>query len=285
MKIPVLASFILTSLAANSQYYYSDIVTTAETNNLMQTYLANKVKMVTATGIDENGVRATDFAEVREIKDNGRTLKISTRNTQYYSAVYNRFDDKTKLVSISDSTSVIVSNITYQYDGSGRITNMQNTQSDSASDFNQVEKHQWYYNEAGKPVKMLRTINGSDSMEIRFTPDENGNPGEEISYRNGVETDRVYYYFDEKGRITDIVRYNKKVKKLLPDMIFTYDDNGRVIQKINSSAGDNLRWVTWFGYIIWRYIYDEKGLKTKEALFDKDQQIAGKIEYNYRFSQ
>ena len=30
-----------------------DIVTTAETNNLMQTYLANKVKMVTATGIDE----------------------------------------------------------------------------------------------------------------------------------------------------------------------------------------------------------------------------------------
>lgn len=285
MKIPVFILFILISFVAKSQYYYSDIVSTAETNHLMQTYLANKVKMVTATGYDENGVKATDFVEVKEIKENGRTLKVSTRNTQYYSAVYNRFDDKTRLISVADSSSVILSNISYQYDGAGRIVNVQNAQSDSTSDFNQIERHQWYYNESGKPVKMWRTINGGDSVEIRFNPDENGNPGEEISYRNGIETDRVYYYFDEKGRITDIVRYNKKVKKLLPDMIFTYDEDGKVIQKINSSNSDNLGRVTWFGYIIWRYIYNENGLKTKEALFDKDQQLAGKIEYNYRFAQ
>lgn len=285
MKIPALALLILTSPLLKAQYYYSDIVSTAETNTLMQTYQANKVKMVTATGYDENGAKATDFVEVREVKENGRLLKISTRSSQAYNAVYNRFDEKTRLITITDSSSILLSTITYQYDADGRITSVQNALKDTASDFNQTELHQWIYNAAGKPVKMWRTINDSDSLEVRFNPDENGNPGEEVSYKSGIETDRVYYYFDEKGRITDIVRYNKKVKKLLPDMIFTYDDNGKIIQKINSSDGDNLGRVTWFGYIIWRYIYNENGLKTKEALFDKDQQLTGKIEYSYRFGQ
>jgi hypothetical protein len=39
------------------------------------------------------------------------------------------------------------------------------------------------------------------------------------------------------------------------------------------------------GYNIWRYIYDSKGLKTKEALFDKEQQLSGKIEYSYTFGK
>ena len=39
------------------------------------------------------------------------------------------------------------------------------------------------------------------------------------------------------------------------------------------------------GYVIWRYIYNDKGLKTKEALFDKEQQLTGKIEYSYIFGQ
>jgi hypothetical protein len=79
------------------------------------------------------------------------------------------------------------------------------------------------------------------------------------------------------------VRYNKKVKKLLPDFILTYDEAGRVIQKVSSTPGDNLGKVVWVGYIIWRFIYNENGLKTKEALFDEGQQLSGKIEYKYTF--
>jgi hypothetical protein len=161
---------------------------------------------------------------------------------------------------------------------------MQNTVRDSANN-KQTEVHQWTYTAAGKPEKMWRTINGGDSLEIRFVQDENGNPGEEVTYRKDYETDRLYYYFDEKNRITDIVRYNKKIKKLVPDIIITYDDNDRIIQKISSSPGDNLGRVTWVGYVIWRYIYNDKGLKTKEALFDKEQQLTGKIEYSYIFGQ
>jgi YD repeat-containing protein len=285
MKPLILLLSLLTSVCLPAQYYYNDIAGTLETNRLMQTYLANKVRMVTATGIDANGVKATDFAEVHEVKDNGKTLRLSTRSGNNYTAYYNRFDEQNRLISITDTSAAVQNSTTYQYDAAGRIIQMQNTVRDSANEFNQTELHQWTYTAAGKPERMWRTINGSDSLEIRFEPDENGNPGEEVTYRRGYETDRLYYYFDEKNRITDIVRYNKKIKKLVPDIIFTYDDNDRIIQKITSSPGDNFGRVTWVGYMIWRYIYNDKGLKTKEALFDKEQQLTGKIEYSYIFGQ
>jgi hypothetical protein len=94
MKTPFVLILLLSGFSARAQYYYNDIAATLETNRLMQTYLANKVRMVTATGIDANGVKATDFAEVHEIKDNGKTLKSSTRSGNSFSAYYNRFDEQ-----------------------------------------------------------------------------------------------------------------------------------------------------------------------------------------------
>jgi hypothetical protein len=79
--------------------------------------------------------------------------------------------------------------------------------------------------------------------------------------------------------VTDIVRFNLKAKRLLPDVMFEYDDKDRVIQKITTTSSVNL------GYLIWRYIFDDKGLKSKEALFNDDKQLTGKIEYSYTFGQ
>ena len=285
MKILLLPVTIFCSFALQAQYYYNDIIRTLETNRQMQTYLANKVKKLTATGYTPQGSKATDFAEVQEIMDNGKTLKIFKHSGSTFSSYYNHFDVQNRLISITDTTPGIQNNTTYEYDAGGRIIVVQNTANDKATEFNQVELHQWIYNKDGKVEKMWRTINGTDSLEIRFIPDENGNPGEERSFRKGYEADVLYYYFDERNRITDIVRYNKKVKKLLPDVIISYDESDRIIQRITSTAGDNLRATTWVSYIIWRYIYNDQGLKTKEALFDNEQKLAGKIEYSYTFGQ
>jgi hypothetical protein len=89
----------------------------------------------------------------------------------------------------------------------------------------------------------------------------------------------IYYYYDDRKRVTDIVRFNLKAKRLLPDVMFEYDDKDRVIQKITTTSSVNL------GYLIWRYIFDDKGLKSKEALFNDDKQLTGKIEYSYTFGQ
>ncbi len=289
MKIQLLSLSLLFSPALWSQYYYNDIIGTEENNRQMQNYVAAKVKTVSATGYDQNGVRSTDYSEFQEVKEGGRLLKVTKINNLNKSVVYSQFDENIRLVRVTDTVSGIENSTTYEYDKDGRVSKIQNSVKDASGDFSQVETHVWKYNSNGKPELMWRMVtntgvmSGSDTLEIRFIPDENGNVSEERTFKRKVETHFVYYYYDEINRLTDIVEFNKKIKKLVPSVIFTYDDTNRVIQKITSTPGERFGKVTWIGYTIWRYLYDANGLKKKEALFDKNQDPAGKIEYAYTF--
>ena len=75
MKFLFVPLLLISSLSLHAQYYYDDLVGTRETSRLMQTYREQKVRMVTATGYDSKGVKATDFSEVQEIKEDGRILR------------------------------------------------------------------------------------------------------------------------------------------------------------------------------------------------------------------
>lgn len=293
MKSILTALILITSTTVNAQsyYYYNDILATEDMNRQMQGLLQNKVRSITASGYTPQGSKATDFSETHEIRENGRALRISSIVNLNTSITYNRFNAEGKLVSISDSSSGVTGITTFDYDKNGRITKIENTIKDDEKDSPDTEVHTWLYTTDGKPEKMWKIRNGADSIEVRFIPEEHGLPGEEVSYRRGIETDHVYYYYnDEKNRLTDIVRFNKAIKQLVPEIIFTYDESGRVIQKIISTEGDNygiksLGRILFVRYIIWRYLYNAQGLKTKEALFDKNQEMTGKIEYTYSFNQ
>ncbi|HPH32816.1 MAG TPA: hypothetical protein PLB49_13235 [Chitinophagaceae bacterium] len=283
MKFLLLPFLLISSLSLHAQYYYDDIVGTRETNRLMQTYLGQKVRMVTATGYDNKGVKATDFTEVQEIKENGRLLRLSAIRNFKKVVTLSRFDEQGRVISITDSAADIQSITLYNYDVAGRVSKVENKVLDSTNAFNHTETHWWYYNEKGLPVTMWRVIsnngaeNSTDSLEIRFTTDEEGNTGEERTFRKGVETGYLYYYYDDQHRLLDIVRFNTRLKKLLPDVMFEYDENGRIVQKTTTTSSLHL------GYLIWRYIYNENGLKTKEVLFNSDKQITGRIEFSYNF--
>jgi YD repeat-containing protein len=279
MKTPFLALVLLGFLPASAQYYFKDIIGTQKTNQQMKTFVANNVKTITAAGYDPSGMKTNDFSEFQEVKENGQALKISSHNNSTNTVYYNRFDAQGRLTTIIDSSSYVLSVTTYEYDAKGNITQVKNVTKDTANDFNQVEVHQWIYDLDNQPIKMWRIINNTDSLEIRFKPDENGNVGDETIYRRGVENGTIYYYYDEKHRLTDIVRFNVKAKKLLPDIMFEYDDSDRVIQEITTTSSLNI------SYLIWRYLYNEKGLKTKEALFNHTKELTGKIEYTYAFAQ
>lgn len=295
MKFLVLPVLIFSSMIMHAQYYYNDIVGTQETNRQMQAFVSNKVRTVSADAYvqdpnTQQSSKSTDFSETQEVRENGRALKIVTVTNFNRTVSYNRFDDKGRLTSVTDTSLGVANTTTYEYDNDGRLINVQNTVKDPESEIDQVETHQWIYNKNGKPEKMWRIVNRTDSLEVRFIPEENGNPGEEVSYKRGKEKDHLYYYFDDKGRVTDIVRYDEKVKKLVPDNIITYDDAGRVIQIVTNSIKDNvgigkLGKAYFVRYMIWRYVYNEKGLKTNDVLFNANQQITGKIKYNYTFSQ
>jgi YD repeat-containing protein len=58
--------------------------------------------------------------------------------------------------------------------------------------------------------------------------------------------------------------------------MFEYSASNQVIQKITVPSNGSQ-------YLIWRYQYDERGLKIKEAIYNKQKQLTGKIEYLYSF--
>ena len=74
-----------------------------------------------------------------------------------------------------------------------------------------------------QPTGMLKIVNNTDTTYVRFVPDEKGNIGEEHATRAGEALPVIYYYYDDSNRLTDIVRYNLKAQRLLPDNIFNME--------------------------------------------------------------
>ena len=267
----------LISFTTKAQFYYSDILGTEELNQRMKNYTANKVLSVNAVPFNAEGTKTNDFIELQEIKENGKLLKVSSFNDNAKSTVYYRFDDNGKLINQVDSTNGAKSIFDFKYDNSGRLTSVLNRVSDADNTVTITESHQWFYNANGKPEKMLKIINSRDSTTYLFSPDERNNVADEVEIRRKTRYDSVLFYYDAQNRLSDIVRFNKKARKLLPDFMFEYDNDNRVIQKIATVSDTRI------AYIIWRYQFNEKGLKTKEVLFNRYKQQTGRIEYRYTF--
>lgn len=274
MKNIFFLTFLLLIFKADAQYYYKDLLAAAEITQQMKIYRENKIQKITSTGYTPGGTAAADYDETQEVDAALKQLRITTSVDQTVTRLTYIFDDKGRLQASVDSSAGIISNTVYNYDKAGNLVEISNRMTDSSQDFIQAESHLWIYNN-DVPEKMWRIINKTDSLEIRFKTDENGNITEEQNFKKGKASDPTYYYYDDKNRLTDIVRFNTKAKRLLPDFMFEYDDQNRVIQKITTTSNLNL------GYLTWRYLYNEKGLKTKEALFNKEKQLQGRIDYSY----
>lgn len=278
MKNLISLSFIFIAFAANSQFYYNDILSTEELSLRMKSYRDNKINSVNATAFSPEGVKNNDFIEMQEVKENGRLLKISNFSENVKTTVFYRFDENGRLINQTDSAANGAKSVfDFKYDNAGKLMSVLNKVSDPDNGVRVTEDHYWIYNSNGKPEKMWKIVNKKDSTLYLFSLDERNNVADEIETRNKIKRDSVLYYYDAKNRLSDIVRYNKKANKLLPDFMFEYDDKDRVIQKISTVSDVRI------AYIIWRYQFDERGLKVKEALFNRYKQQTGRIEYRYSF--
>jgi YD repeat-containing protein len=277
MKNVFLAIAIFSHACCYCQYYYNDMEDAKAISARMKNYIDQKVKTISAAGYDARGAKTPDFNEWQEVNGEKRILRISARNGQQVTRQYYQFDEQYKLTTITDSSAYIKSTTQYNYNARGELSSIKTSAWDSLQDFTETIEHQYHYAAGNKPAKLLRIINNKDTSEYRFTTDAQGNLADEQLYRRGVGIDPIYYYYDERNRLTDIVRYNKKARKLLPTTMFEYDDSDRIIQKMTILSTNNP------DYLIWRYIYNDKGLKTKEALFNKQKELTGRIEYSYTF--
>lgn len=273
LGLSLLISFI--AHTAYSQHYYNDLVMSSEIVKKRAAYQANKVRSVKMTSFDNNNEPIEGFGGSQAIAANYATITTETATSiSGKEEITHYFNGKGQLTQSIDTTEGNKVVIQYTYDANNLITSITNM-SFSPGGYSTREQHLWFYNQAGKPEKMLKIKNTTDTTIVNFKLDEKQNIGEERSVHAGVEQPVVYYYYDDKNRLTDVVRYNNRAKRLLPDYIFEYDDAGRIAMMLVTTAGGA-------DYQKWMYKYDERGLKLKDECYAKNKMLIGKIEYSYK---
>jgi antitoxin component YwqK of YwqJK toxin-antitoxin module len=277
MKAFSLIAAIFFSFTASSQYYYKDIIGTKESAELITSYRHNKVQKVALNSYTVNNTPIENFIIRQEFLPAQQALQTITK-TEYSHPSYltSYINNNGKLVKATDSSNGIINTSVYSYNNAGQLASIFITAGDTLA-ATQTDEHQWQYNAQNKVTRMLRIKNKKDTAIVTFKLDEAGNVIEEQEKRRAVTEEPFYYYYDDSNRLTDIVRYSPKARRLLPEYMFEYSQTNQVIQRITVPQNSNQ-------YLIWRYAYSDKGLRTKEVIFNKDKEQTGKVEYQYTFS-
>jgi len=262
---------------AHAQYYYNDILGNKQARENYMLLKKNTIKKVQIASTEPDGTPTEGFAILQEI--NARRNEMNTSSQSLLSPtsiLLTNYQESGLPLKTIDSTeaSVSVTIYTYHNELPGNLSLVSSTTHEPEQSIIKFsEKRQYTYN-GTVPKSMLRVKNAKDSLRVAFLPDENNRIGEERWTEKGKLTETYYYYYDEKGNLTDIARYSNKARRLLPDYTFEYDENGRTTGMTAFVNGTNQ-------YRIWRYTYDGRGLKTKEVIFNKDKQAEGKVVYSY----
>lgn len=262
-----------------AQYYYSDLIGIRQVEQKQQLYKQLQVRQIRSKAILPNGEVQADFTETSEISSQADTLLQVQVQSGSRSEIMLQFSKSGQLIEQIEKREGYNSQISYTRLNNGQINRIENRSFDSLSDFQQREIHQWEYDVNSRPNRMWRILEKNDGQldttEIRFATDSSGLIIEERSFKKGRETGFYYYYYNESGQLTDIVRFNDKFKRLLPDQLFEYDQSGNITQRMQLTGS---REVT---YLIFRYGYQSNGLLSEEALFNNKKEHTGSIRYSY----
>ncbi len=271
MKLLFLVIAILFITPLFSQYYYNDIIANYQSNQQYQLLKSNKVKKVSVNSFDADNTVLQGLSLTQEF-----TSDYSALSTIDSTSTVNTFYENNKVKHISSITKGIETMTDYLYDNKGKLHIINSTSTDTALKTDATEMHIWEYNATGGPDYMLKIKNKTDTARIELICDAEGNVIEEHWKKKNISLETYYYYYNDKKLLTDIVRFNKRAQKLLPDFLFEYDDtNNRVKQMVQVPTGTS-------NYLVWNYSYNEKGLRIQEICLNKQKQVVGKVVYTYR---
>ena len=262
------------SFSASAQYYYKDILSNNQLIAEMAQLREQKIKSISLKSFEDDGSPSEGFFCEKKINRNYTAVETLTKsNVTGASEFTSTFNDKALLLQTLDSSDISSSTSTYTYTGSNKIKSIVSIIRSSDDDFkNEIrEDHIYEYNDKDLPVKMTRIKNNTDSTSFVFSTDDNNNVSIEKNTKTG---DTYYYYYDNKNRITDVVRMNQFNQKMLPDYIFEYNNAGLIAQMTTTEEGGSY-------YFIWRYTYDN-GLRIREKCYSKEKRLMGTIEYEYK---
>lgn len=272
--IPVFLLISCIFCSASAQYYYKDIVSNRQLMSTMDSYKSNKVRSVEIKSFESDGSESEGFFCRKKIAKDYRNAELFTRSAVSSPSLFlSAFNKDGTLAYSNDSSDISVTKISYSYDDQKRIRSVVSSVRSQDDDFvNEItEEHIYEYAEKPNPVKMFRVKNHTDTIVILFADDENGHLAIEKDTRSGT---KYYYYYDGKGRLTDVVQENDFKLRLMPDYIFEYDGNGNITQMISTEEGIG-------NYVTWKYKY-ENGLRISEKCYGKDRRLMGSVQYEYK---
>ncbi len=276
-KLFVISALLICCTYLQAQYYFNDIVSLKRNEEYYEKLMALQIRQVSVKAYETDNTEASDFYLKQEVNPAKKTLTTSSKSSfSDASILETTFDEQGRIQQVFDSSQGGSSYINYRYNASNQLVEMKSRALEQAQQQNVVnERREYSYNEKGMPVKMLRINGGKDTMYVEFIAAQNQQPGEEQWWKNGMKIETWFYYYDEANRLTDIVRYNQVVKQMLPDYLFGYDEEGKLTSKVAVQPVTG-------SFRIWQYQYDEKGLKTKETVMNKQRQPEGKMLYTYQ---
>jgi YD repeat-containing protein len=262
---------LLLTLSGQGQFYYKDVVTIQQTNAQWSILKANRIRAVNLRSFEANN-QPTEGVSVQQRITGDKLITLTQSPASGNSELTATYNAAGRLIQTIDTSEDFHSTTTYEYDAAGRIANITNIA--RSGEFTTTEVHAWSYDAAGKPSQMLRIRNNTDTTYVSFVYDGKDVPVEEHATRKRNKEPEVYYYYDDKNQLTDIVRYSARARRLLPTHIFSYNAQGRVAGMLLVPEGTN-------EYQRWYYDYDERGLKIRERAYNKQQQMLGKVEFSY----
>jgi hypothetical protein len=260
---------------AGAQYYYKDIWNNQQIAHEFAILKKNDLKTIKVNSFDGDGQPSQGFFCEKKIDRRfTQSQMISKSNVTGQSVLttdYNQEGFPTKTVEETPTTT----NTTYfSYDSSEHLTLVTIFTKADADSGGITETRAYNYNKSGNPVKMIRKRNNAILSVIDFVIDSLGNVIEEDVEGNSSLDKKYYYYYDTKNRLTDVVHFNERAGRLLPNYMFEYTPDNKISQMITTEEGSS-------DYFTWLYEYNNQGLKESEKCYAKDKSLLGTIDYEY----
>lgn len=282
VKVLYLTLFCLLTFGfAKAQYFYQDIVSAQNTMKEHLQYQKQNVKHIRILSYDDNHNLNKNFHCVKEFSDD---YKVTITHTGSFetgnSTVYSFFDNRGRIIHSADSTAKSVNDTYYYYDKDhpDRIDSLRfiSSANQNGDTFRYTESHIYEYDSAGRPLKMVRLKNDKKFSIVTFTTDSLGRVIKESEEGSYDTVPPVYYKYNALGLPTDIFHYNFNRQKMIPDFMFDYDDQNRLSEKttITMNVG---------GYLLWKFLYGEKGLIDQEKCYEPKGGLLGSLEFEYTY--
>lgn len=273
----ILYLLLITPFSVQAQFYYKDLVSMQQTTELQKNYKAQKIRKVILNSFDPDDQPTVNFICFQELSPTHNIIKTFTQSVaSMQNVLTSQFNPKMQLIRSADSSNTSLAVTNYTYDAEGKLVVVDVNTKSYAYKQSENEKHVWMYNEQKQPLQMLRIRNNTDTVMVKFKCNDQHQVIEEQWYnKDGQSISIYYYYYNEAKLLTDIVKFNDRARKLLPETLFEYNASAQLTQMLTVQSGTS-------NYLVWKYEYNAKGLKEKESCYNKQKQLLAYINYRYQ---